>query len=94
MSGHTPDASLVHWVGEHWVALLTFFTTVLGSFGFVYWTLKKTIPDLLDRMKKLEEATDNEKLNRRIEEMGFAKREHLIDDKGIPIYQLVLSGRD
>jgi methyl-accepting chemotaxis protein len=86
MSGG-PESTIAHWFAEHWGTLLTFSGAILGSVGFVVYTIKFTIPNVLKRLDLLEEVQKN--LDRRADELGYAKRRRdLFDDKGLPLFQL------
>jgi hypothetical protein len=85
MSTPTEGSGILHFIGEHWLALLAFIGTLVGAFYFVYHTLKKTIPELVERIKNVEEVVG--RLDGRATELGFAKKKDIFDVNGKPRFQ-------
>jgi gas vesicle protein len=99
-----PSSGIFHFITEHWGTLLTLGGTACGSIAFVWYTLKRTIPDLIDKIKGVKEGIDDvikevkaeigilkkdqQNLDRRAKDLGYAKRGEFFDDKGQPLFQM------
>ena len=95
---------MVHFLSEHWATLLGLGGAACGSIAFVWYTLKRTIPDLIDKIKGVKDDTekivkevkeevsalkrDQQNLDRRAKDLGYAKRGEFFDDKGQPLFQM------
>lgn len=93
-----------HLVADHWETILGLGGAVCGSVAFLWYTLKRTIPDLIEKINGLDikhvesvkmiredlERIRNEQvsLDRRAMELGYAKKREFYDDKGMPLFQM------
>jgi uncharacterized Zn finger protein (UPF0148 family) len=99
-----PTGGLFHLISEHWETLLGLGGAAAGSVAFVWYTLKRTIPDLISRIGGIEQTNGEaqkqirreieeirngqDQLDRRVLDLGYAKRRDFYDEKGMPLFQL------
>jgi len=79
-------SGIVHLITDHWEYLITLGGAAAGAVALVWWTLKKTIPSLLEEIHTIKGF--QEKLEGRVMDLGFAKKRDFFDEKGLPLYQL------
>lgn len=100
------EGLIIHFISEHWATLLGLGGAACGSIAFVWYTLKRTIPDLIEKIKAVQTGVDKsiedvkveinslkkdqQNLDRRAKDLGYAKRGEFFDDKGQPLFQLRL----
>lgn len=93
-----------HFVLEHWATLLSLGGIVCGSIALVWYTLKQIIPDLIKRIELTDKLNkevhdeikenlvrlqqDQNDLDRRAQQLGYTKRNDLLDSKGETLFQL------
>ena len=95
---------MVHFLSEHWATLLGLGGAACGSIAFVWYTLKRTIPDLIEKINGIQTGLNDsikevkeelgllknfqQNLDRRAKDLGYAKRGEFFDDKGQPLFQM------
>jgi hypothetical protein len=89
---------------EHWEAILTIGGGGLSAVAFLWYILKRTMPDLVNHIKEIEKTnkevvtdlrnriqevkSEQLYLDKRTSDLGYLKRKEISDMNGIPIFQL------